>query len=163
MLHARTTRHKLMNMERAQASIEFLVLVAFFMIFLIPLALTMLDLSSEKGDESSLAQAYQLGRRLADNADEIYLQGDGATTVENMLFPSKVSDFQLVNYVDADGQSRGEITITVETRNGPSDIVFLTLGPLDYGTSPLINYLGAGTKPVRITNTGGQVVIEYGG
>jgi len=146
-------------MEKGQASIEFLVLVAFFLVFLVPIVTLMFNLSGDKSDELSVQQAQQLGRRMVDAADGIYIQGGGAAKVEYLFFPSRLSD------IGVGTQAGHELFLTVETANGPTDIVFMSIAPLRTGTGDkdLSQHLGSGLKPVRIYNDGDEVVIEYAG
>ena len=155
-------------MAKAQASIEFLVIVAFFLVFLTPIVFIMLDLSGEKSDETALSQAHQLGRRLADLADGVYIQGGESTRVENLFFPPKISCITF----DSLSPSGGELTISLDTVNGPTDIVFLTTAPLSSGTTDWCStdgtpsiYLGAGMKPVKVSNDAAMaaVAIDYAG
>ncbi len=149
-------------MKTAQASIELFVLIAFFLVFLIPIVFLMMNLSGEKASEASLAQAQQLGRRMADLADQVYMQGDGAQKVEPLFFPANIVGLEIGAPADAH-----EIVITVSTYSGETDIVFMTTTALSTGTpwsaQPNL-YLGAGMKKVRVYNTNdadNSVAIDY--
>ena len=142
-------------MGSAQASVEFLVLVTFFIVFLIPIVAIMFNLSGEKADESAMVQAHRAGRSLADGADEVYFQGSGATKIERLFFPSKIKQvtFEPVN-IGLD--SWGEITISMATTYGDTDVVFMTTAPLRvdpsdsaYWSNP--DNFGGGTKNVRLS------------
>jgi len=151
-------------MKTAQASIELFVLVAFFLVFLIPIVFLMMNLSGEKANEASLVQAQQLGRRMTDLADQIYMQGGGAQKVEAVFFPANIVGLTIGD--TPPGNSKNEIVITVSTYNGPTDIVFMTTAPLSTTTDwtgQADIYLGAGMKKVRVSNslTDDSVVIDY--
>ena len=140
-----------MKTKTAQASIELFVLVAFFLVFLIPLVFVMMSLSGEKANEASLVQAQQLGRRMADLADQVYIQGGNAQKVEPLFFPANIVGLN----IGGDAADNKEIVIKVLTHNGPSDMVFMTLASLgtttDWSGQP-DKYLGAGMKKVRVSN-----------
>ncbi|VVC02946.1 Uncharacterised protein [Candidatus Burarchaeum australiense] len=155
-------------MKKAQASTEFLVLVAFFVVFLTPIVSIMLDMSGDKANDVALTQGQQLGRQLADTADEIYIQGTGASKVENVFFPAKLQK------IDVGGPDGHEITITMDSGSGPTELVFMTIGTVRGPVSAVITstcpsmtnqqYLGAGLKPIRTYSdplNPGTVVIEY--
>ncbi|MDO8339551.1 MAG: hypothetical protein Q7T16_02740 [Candidatus Burarchaeum sp.] len=151
-----------MDSHRAQASTELFVLVAFFLVFLIPIVFLMMNLSGEKANEASLAQAQQLGRRMTDLADQVYIQGGAAQKVEALFFPANIINLN----VGGDAPDKHEIVITVSTYNGETDLVFMTTAPLstttDWTGQPDL-YLGAGMKKVRVYNepADNSVAIDY--
>lgn len=150
-------------MKSAQASIELFVLVAFFLVFLMPLVFVMMSMSGEKVNEASLVQAQQLGRRLTDTADQVYIQGGDARKTEAFFFPSNIIGLQ----IGGAAVERKEIIIKISTYSGPTEMVFMTTAPLDTTTDWSYDggnkYLGAGMKKLKIYNdpVEGVVMIDY--
>lgn len=153
--------------KRGQATIEFLVLIAFFLVFVTPLIAVMLDLSGQNADSVALEQAQQAARSMADAADQVYIQGGSAEITKQVFFPSKMVNVTVGKVPSGTTVRPGrELVLTVQTKSGDSDIVFMTLGQVSdplQSDKQLRSRLGSGLRTVHIWNdaANGVVVIEY--
>ncbi len=150
--------------SRAQATIEFLVLISFFMIFVAAVVMVMLDLSGERADAVALEQAQQAARDIGTTADQVYIQGANSEVRKQVFFPSEVGNVFIGS--PPPGTSGHEVILRMNTSQGSTDVVVMTIGTVKESSTPnkrLNARLGAGLREVRIWNdkANNVVVVEY--
>lgn len=99
---------------RGQAATETLVLVAFALIFILPIVFLFLSASGSELSKTSVAQAKISARTIADEAGEVYLQGENARKSILVNYPSGVVNGSVEN---------GIVAIRVEQDGGVVDVV----------------------------------------
>ncbi|MFA6036329.1 MAG: hypothetical protein WC759_05225 [Candidatus Micrarchaeia archaeon] len=150
--------------SRGQAAIEFMVLVAFFLIFVTAIVLAMLDLSGGRADAVALEQAQQAARDIGTAADQVYIQGANAEVRKQVFFPAELGNVFIGSQPPV---GRGhEVILRMNTSRGSSDVVVMTVGTVKESNTPgkkLNARLGAGLREVRIWNdkANNVVVVEY--
>jgi hypothetical protein len=150
--------------SRAQATIEFLVLISFFMIFVTAVVMAMLDLSGERADAVALEQAHQAARDIGTASDQVYVQGANAEVRKQVFFPPEVGNVFIGSQPPV-GKGH-EIILRMNTSQGSTDVVVMTSGVVKESDIPgrkLNARLGAGLREVRIWNdkANNVVVVEY--
>ena len=135
---------------KGQGAIELLILVSFFLLFSIPLISILYLSATQSAQDSALLQAKQMSREIIDVADAVYIQGEGARENPSVMFPHNIQSIR------ANGR---ELTITVSTSSGHSDVVGMSIGNVvidgELGTSP-------GPHVLSITSLGESVEISEG-
>ncbi|MCD6549891.1 hypothetical protein J7K41_04270 [Candidatus Micrarchaeota archaeon] len=139
---------------RAQVSLESLILMGFVLTFSIPLLMLVGNLNTE---DAAIGQARSTVQILADAANQVYMQGEGAQKVVLVAYPPRL----IGAAVRAADEDHGEIVFTVRADSGPVDVVRVTVVPLDETGSDLTGgRLGAGLQKVKISYIGGKVRLE---
>lgn len=135
---------------KAQAAVEMLTLAGFAIVFIIPLALLFLSTSNVELGKASVVQAKASARTIADEAGEIYLQGEGARKSITVNYPDGVKN----GSVEAN-----LVVLTIETADGRTiDIVATTFAELQGNLS---GKRTAGLQRIRLVNEGRYVNVTY--
>lgn len=136
---------------RGQAATEYLILAGFAIAFILPLALLFMSASGSELGKTSISQARIATSAIADNAGEIYLQGNGS------------KESILVNYPEGilNGSAEGGLVVLrIDADMRQQDIVASTFANI---TGNLSGKRNAGLQRINITNIGGNYVnITYG-
>lgn len=104
-------------MKRAQASMEYMTIVGFVFILLIPLLFIYYDYRSDTRDAISGNHAYKVAKSVADNAETIFYLGKPSRTILKLNFPPQITNISIKDY---------EIVLTMSTTNGEDHIVVPT-------------------------------------
>ena len=105
-----------------QAAIENLVMIGFALAFILPIAFFFMSSTSSENTKTSLAQAKVTVRTIADEAGELYLQGDGAKKTIVVNYPDSVKGASV---------SRGVVALTLEPEAGRRlDVVSSSFAPI---------------------------------
>ena len=80
---------------RGQAATEYLILAGFAVAFILPLALLFMSASGSELGKTSISQARIATSAIADNAGEIYLQGNGAKESILVNYPEGIRRLRL--------------------------------------------------------------------
>lgn len=83
-------RHAFQAGSCGQAATETLVLAAFALVFILPIAFLLLSTTGAELSKTSVAQAKVSARTIADEAGEVYLQGEHAKRSVVVNFPTGV-------------------------------------------------------------------------
>ncbi len=94
---------------RAQVSLELLITVGIILAFTIPVVLLLLSISQIGYETSTLAQADASAKTLADNINEMFIQGLGAKKFITIAFPINTQSISI--------QGK-EVVIKLKTSNG---------------------------------------------
>ncbi len=97
----------------AQVSMEFLGIMGFILLLMIPLLAIFITQSGELQDEVSMKQSLQVARSIADSAESVYYLGAPSKTRIKVYIPEKVTNMTI---------NGREIIFHVDTINGPREI-----------------------------------------
>lgn len=139
--------------RKGQASAEMLATVGLVLLLLIPVVLLLLVGAQVRFESLSQVQAASSARLIADSINEIYLEGPHSAKVAVANLPSNTKSVAL---------SENEVIITLETRDGETQIAHPFFGVLADGAQKKLE--GArGILTVRFSaDEEGRVNVEYG-
>ncbi|MEM4633921.1 MAG: hypothetical protein QW275_02080 [Candidatus Anstonellaceae archaeon] len=139
-------------LARGQAAAEMLILAAFALVFIVPLALLFLSMSENELGKTSVYQAKISARTIADEAGEVYLQGPGAKKTIIVNYPNGV----LNGTVD-----KGLVVLSLDVDGRRTDVVSSTFANI---TGNLSGRRSAGVQKIDLfyNYTLNAVVIKYG-
>ncbi|MBN2566629.1 hypothetical protein JXB02_00915 [Candidatus Woesearchaeota archaeon] len=100
--------------RRAQISIEYLVIMGFVLLLLLPTVAMFLLGSEEMTDSINVNQASRVAHKIVDAAESVYYYGAPSQTTVRAYFPDNIQA------VTIDGT---ELVFRMGTTAGPSDIV----------------------------------------
>jgi hypothetical protein len=130
---------------------EMLIMAAFALAFILPLAFLFLAASSSEMGKASLLQAKASVRTIANEAGEIYLQGPGAKKTILVNYPEGVKDGSVEG---------GVVSLRLDADSRQSDVVAGTFANI---TGNLSGKKSAGLHRIDLENIGGtHVNITYG-
>jgi hypothetical protein len=143
-------------MKRGQISIEYLVLVAFAMILILPSVYLYSERQKSYQGEMVSVQVSQIGNSIIDDVKSIYSLGKGSNIIVDTNFPAGVNNMSIM--------AGRELVFNVQTTLGRTDLVFTcyfcnTVNPTLNGTFSK-NDTMQGRKSFRIMSCGSFVLIE---
>jgi len=141
------SKRRYLQQRNSQISLEYLILVGFVTLAIIPLILIYITFSQESGAEISAAQLNQLGHKIVGAAESVYYLGEPSQTTLVATIPSGI---QAVNI------SGNELMFRLKTARGISDIAVYSTVNIS-GTLPV----EAGTYRVVIIASSSGVNITY--
>ena len=100
--------------RKSQISVEYLLIIGFVVIILVPLVILYETYTSNSSDEIINSQIIQIERKIVDAAESVYFFGVPSQTTIKVYIPKKIERFSLDNK---------EIALNVSTRNGIVEIV----------------------------------------
>lgn len=115
---AESCLQKILARLQAQASLEYILIVAITFAIIIPTTYLFYNYSKESGQEITDAQITKLGRSIVDSSETIFYSGVGSKTILDLNVPDSVSNTLII-----DGR---EIVFNVTTSFGVSEIVFFS-------------------------------------
>lgn len=134
------------SIKRAQSSMEYITIVGFVFVLLIPLTFIYYDQRGDTSDAINSNHAFKIGKNIADQAETIFYLGEPSRTILKLNFPPKIESVSFLGY---------EIAITMSTTNGMDDIVI----PTSVNVTGLLEPY-AGIHNVVITSKGDYVQIS---
>ena len=102
-----------MNLK-SQVSVEYMFIMGFVTLMIIPLLLIYYTYSAETTDSVATSQALQIARKIVDSSESVYYLGKPSQTTLKLNFPGGV---YLTNL------SSKEVVFKIKTKNGITDIV----------------------------------------
>ena len=99
----------------SQVSMEYLFVIGFSTLMIIPLLIIYYNYSNEASDSVATAQALQVARKIVDSAESVYYLGKPSQTTIKVSFPDKISNATL---------SDKEVFFKIKVKGGLSDVVF---------------------------------------
>lgn len=102
----------------AQASMEYLLVVALTFAIMVPTTYLFYNYSKESGQEITDAQATKIGRSIVDTSETIFYSGRGSKTVIELNVPDNIVAAQII-----DGR---EFVLNISTTFGVSELVFFS-------------------------------------
>lgn len=100
--------------RRAQSSLEYLLVVAFALLMVIPITLIFFLQSQDMNEQFSTSQADVIARKIVENAEMVYYIGEPSQITLEVYMPPKISSILIGNR---------EVNLKVETRSGISEVV----------------------------------------
>lgn len=101
-------------MGKAQTSMEYMTIVLFITVTLIPLVLLYHSQYEGTNEQIRSNQADQIARKIVDTAESVYYLGENSKTSIKVYMPTGVENITV---------SGREIVFTVRTRYGPDEVV----------------------------------------
>jgi len=138
-------------MRLGQSSIETLVLLSFMLFFIIPFSLFFLTVSNSDLSKNSVDQFQLSVRKIADAANEVYLQGNGAKKIAVIYYPSSVLNGSVGNNI---------ISLTLDVDGKNSDVIAYTFANV---TGDLSGKKPSGLQKIFMfyNSTSNSVYIKY--
>jgi hypothetical protein len=97
--------------RKGQSSFEFMLVLTFAFVMVIPLVILMFNESGNASEQVSLAQAGQVVRRIAGSAEAVYAYGAPTRIIVEAYFPDGLnSSFVSGNSIGIVVNSKGELT-----------------------------------------------------
>ncbi len=106
---------------KLQIATEYLIIVSFALMVLIPYILYLYSLSNQYQEQSSLDIASENVRKLGEACDWVYLQGEPAKLTLKIIIPKNVDSISFINKT---------ILWKVKTSSGISDVHYVCLANL---------------------------------
>jgi hypothetical protein len=100
---------------KAQVALEYLIIVSFALLVLVPYVLYLNDLSQSYSETNKLTVARNSVDKLGRNVDWVYSQGEGAKIETEILVPDGVESIEFLN---------NTIVWKVRTTAGVSDVFY---------------------------------------
>ncbi|MEM4554898.1 MAG: hypothetical protein QXT25_03555 [Candidatus Anstonellaceae archaeon] len=135
--------------QRGQAATEYLVLVGFAVAFIVPLAFLFLSFSSSHLGSSSISSAQSAAFSIAEEAGEVFLQGEGARKTILVYYPDGIIDGKVES---------GMIVLRIDANGRIADLVAPTFANV---SGNLSGKRTGGLQKIRLVNVDGYVNITY--
>jgi hypothetical protein len=133
-------------MQKAQASVEYLIIIGFVAAITIPLVLIFNTHSTEVNDKIVANQADSIGAKIADAAESVYYLGEPSKVTFRIKMPELVSNITI---------SGNEIVFYIRTLSGLNEIVKYCPVPINGSISP-----EAGIYEVKVESKGDYVWVS---
>lgn len=101
-------------MDKAQVSVEYMLVMGFAALMALPLLLIYYTYSSDTSDSVATSQAMQIARRIVDSSESVYYLGKPSQTTLKLNFPDRIKSTRLGDY---------EVVINVSTKSGTAEMV----------------------------------------
>jgi hypothetical protein len=131
--------------SRGQVAIEYMIVVSFALMVIIPYALYLQDVSTSFARDNDLSMASNDVQRIGQTADWVYSQGPPSKMQLTLSIPSGVEDITFVNKT---------MTWRMRVGSGYSDIYYNSVAPLN-GSLPTVE----GYYNILVSSTGTGVDI----
>jgi len=144
---------------KAQASMEYLLIIALTLGIIVPTTYLFYNYSKASSQELVDAQLVKLGRTIVDTSETIFYTGEGSKTVLELNVPDNVVNAQIV-----DGR---ELVFNITTNFGDEEIVFISnVNLTTNGANCIANVCklpdlsNSGFKKIRIQATKSSAFID---
>ncbi len=104
--------------RRAQASLEYMLIVGFTLLILVPAVYLFYSYSSESNEQVADVQAAGIGNGIIENAAFVYFSGEGSKITLDVNIPSKISEIYILD--------NRELVINMTSGNSYSELVFFS-------------------------------------
>ncbi|MEW6329457.1 MAG: hypothetical protein AB1468_05050 [Candidatus Micrarchaeota archaeon] len=139
---------------RAQISAEFFTFVLFLTLVTLLIALVAYLSFGKTSEQMALEEAARSSKRIAELANDVYMQGEGSVASASVPIPTHVSNITI------GGSSGREVVFHMKTSSGSSDIVAMAAVNITNGQKALGNYSRSGIRQLNLTRSGSKVVIS---
>lgn len=102
-----------MRERNAQVSMEYVIIVGFILVIMIPLILIFYEHTSSTNEQVITSQVDKIAKKVVDSAESVYYLGEPSKTRIKVYMPTNVEDVIINDY---------EIVFKVKTRSGITDI-----------------------------------------
>ena len=99
---------------KSQVSVEYLLIMGFAAIMVLPLFLIYYSYSSDSTESVATSQALQIARKIVDSSESVYYLGKPSQTTLKLNFPDDIQSTNLSNY---------EVVFKIKIRQGVAEIV----------------------------------------
>lgn len=99
--------------RNSQISVEYMILIGFVSVIIIPLIIVYHSFTQESGDEINSVQLLQIAKNIVDAAESVYYLGEPSQTTLRVNIPSQVASVNL---------SGKEVSFKLKTKSGEVDI-----------------------------------------
>lgn len=140
--------------RRAQASVEYLFVVALALLLIIPATYLFFDFSKDSEDSVVAAQINRLGLQITTKAEEIYVLGNNSRVTLELSVPDAIASAIIYD--------ERELVMSYYTQSGTSQAVFFTDFNMTNGThrcvsNPCNVSLPPGLVRLRVISRGDHV------
>lgn len=111
----------LLKKRKAQVSMEYLVIVGFVAVIVIPMIIIFYTYADRTEDEVISNQVNKIGLKIGDAAEAVYYLGEPSRTRIRAYFPKNINNISIGN---------NEVTFIVHTKDGVDHIVIYTTVPV---------------------------------
>ncbi|NUN11228.1 hypothetical protein HUU53_01125 [Candidatus Micrarchaeota archaeon] len=108
-------------MRKAQASVEYLSIIALSLLILVPVWLFVNNINTDVQGELNLGYAKQAVRHIGESADLVFSQGYPAQLLVEVRVPSNIESVSI---------QANELSVRVSKKEGLSDVFYVTNGNL---------------------------------
>lgn len=108
--------------RRAQVSMEYLVIVGFVAVIVIPMILIFYTYADRTEDEIISNQIQKIGLKIGDSAEAMYYLGEPSRTRIRTYFPKNINNITVGN---------NEITFIMHAKEGEDHIVIYSSVPIE--------------------------------
>lgn len=141
-------------MKRAQASFEYVMVVAIAFIIIVPGAFLFYNYSNKSSEDLTRAKIEMIGNELVDSVEKVYYIGENSWETIEVDAPENVNRIYLANNY--------ELVIQYDAHSGFSEAVFFSdinmTSP--YVSGNISDNPHAGRNIIRITSMGSYVIIN---
>ena len=132
--------------NKAQVSMEYLVIVGFVVVLVIPMMLIFYTYADRTEDEIISNQVQKIGLKIGDAAESMYYLGEPSRTKIRSYFPKNINNITIGN---------NEILFIIHTKEGDDHIVIYTPVPVQGSLDT-----HAGYHNINVRSMGNYVWIE---
>lgn len=145
------------HQSRGQAALENLIMVGFALAFILPLSFLFMSSTGSENSKTTIAQSKATARAIAEEAGELYLQGEGAKKTVLVNYPEGVTDSRISGNV---------VVLSVSPEPGRQlDIVSQTFAEIRAGES-FAGKRNAGLQRISLESKSdpltGELYVEIG-
>jgi uncharacterized protein (UPF0333 family) len=131
--------------RKAQVSMEYLIIVGFVAVIVIPMIIIFYSYADRTEDEIISNQVQKISLKISDAAEAMYYLGEPSRTRIRAYFPNNINNISIGN---------NEITFIMRTKDGIDHIVVYTPVPVLGSLDPHSGY-----HNINIRSKGGYVEI----
>jgi hypothetical protein len=144
-------------LRKAQASFEYIMLVAIVLLFVVSGIGIIYQYSQRSNEEINVAAIDKIGQDIIDTAEKIYYVGGNSWQSIKFNVPSSVKGIYVIN--------NNEVVVQYESYGGLSEAVFfstvnITTPYYAGGSGNLSSYFHPGTTTLKFSSSGGNVIIQ---
>ncbi|MBL7055210.1 hypothetical protein ISS05_05635 [Candidatus Woesearchaeota archaeon] len=135
-------------MSKAQISVEYLMILGFSSVIIIPLILIYYDYTATSNDEIISRQINQIAQKVVDAAESVYYLGEPSQTNLKVHIPNQIAEATI--------EQERTIVFKMKTKAGISDIVQISSVNLT-GSLPITQ----GIHFITVKAEQGKVTLSY--
>lgn len=137
----------MLSKKRAQVSMEYVIIIGFVIIMLVPAAYIYIRYSSSSSDALSSSKASQIANEIVKAANEVYYLGEDNQKNIEVSFPSNIEAIEFAN--------KEIVFRTKDSKGNIQEIVEVASVPLS-GTLPNVQ----GKKSITVRSLGNRVSVN---
>jgi hypothetical protein len=130
-------------MKRGQAAMEYLSVMGFALLLIIPIIIVFFSQSQDVTDQLSMNQVRSIGRDIVTSAEKIYYLGEPSQTILKVYMPSKILNIVVQQHA---------LVFNMSINNAVSEVVFASNVNLTGNISAQ-----SGIRYIKVKAVGGEV------